>query len=496
MKATLVIMAAGMGSRYGGEKQTDGIGPHGEAIMEYSVYDAVRAGFHKIVFIIKPGMEPTIRALCGDRIETMHTPQGEPVEVAYAVQDFSSIPAFYTIPPERKKPFGTVHAALCARDVVREPFAIINADDYYGVSAYETILQKLLTLKPTGEGAMVGYRLKNTVSDNGTVSRGVCQLDSGSLRKVKETLKIKKYPDGRITDTENPAQEVPLDPESVVSMNFWGFTPWIFEEMEAYFHTFLRELAPEEQKAECLLPVLVDRLITAGRLDVAVLHTDAVWFGVTYQEDRPVVEHGAALAGGAGEHDDMDAVRLEGTAGSGAPVVDQNGAPLGDQGLLKVVFRQGASGAPGVVLDALQRFLVIDQLFPKNLGQDVFGQVVTGGAQAAGGDDDIGPAPGQLHRLPGPLGVVPHHGVPKHVQTQGGQPLGEHLSVGVGDAAQQQLGANRQDLDLMRHKKTTFQSDAADRPAACGKRTTERTACRGDGPPAGASGWDRAGLTG
>ena len=188
MKATLVIMAAGMGSRYGGEKQTDGIGPHGEAIMEYSVYDAVRAGFHKIVFIIKPGMEPTIRALCGDRIETMHTPQGEPVEVAYAVQDFSSIPAFYTIPPERKKPFGTVHAALCARDVVREPFAIINADDYYGVSAYETILQKLLTLKPTGEGAMVGYRLKNTVSDNGTVSRGVCQLDSGSLRKVKETL--------------------------------------------------------------------------------------------------------------------------------------------------------------------------------------------------------------------------------------------------------------------------------------------------------------------
>jgi len=250
----------------------------------------VRAGFHKIVFIIKPGMEPTIRALCGDRIETMHTPQGEPVEVAYAVQDFSSIPAFYTIPPERKKPFGTVHAALCARDVVREPFAIINADDYYGVSAYETILQKLLTLKPTGEGAMVGYRLKNTVSDNGTVSRGVCQLDSGSLRKVKETLKIKKYPDGRITDTENPAQEVPLDPESVVSMNFWGFTPWIFEEMEAYFHTFLRELAPEEQKAECLLPVLVDRLITAGRLDVAVLHTDAVWFGVTYQEDRPVVE--------------------------------------------------------------------------------------------------------------------------------------------------------------------------------------------------------------
>ena len=196
MKAALVIMAAGMGSRYGGEKQTDGIGPHGEAIMEYSVYDAVRAGFHKIVFIIKPGMEPTIRALCGDRIQTMRTPQGEPVEVAYAVQDFSSVPGFYTIPKGRTKPFGTVHAALCARDLVEEPFAIINADDYYGVSAFATILQELLALPPVGQGTMVGYRLKNTVSDNGTVSRGVCQLKDGKLEKVKETLKIKKYPDG------------------------------------------------------------------------------------------------------------------------------------------------------------------------------------------------------------------------------------------------------------------------------------------------------------
>lgn len=211
MKAALVIMAAGMGSRYGGEKQTDGIGPHGEAIMEYSVYDAVRAGFHKIVFIIKPGMEPTIRALCGDRIQTMRTPQGEPVEVAYAEQDFSSVPGFYTIPKGRTKPFGTVHAALCARDLVEEPFAIINADDYYGVSAFATILQELLALPPVGQGTMVGYRLKNTVSDNGTVSRGVCQLKNGKLEKVKETLKIKKYPDGAIVDAADPAQEVPLD---------------------------------------------------------------------------------------------------------------------------------------------------------------------------------------------------------------------------------------------------------------------------------------------
>ena len=177
-----------------------------------------------------------------------------------------------------------------ARDLVEEPFAIINADDYYGVSAFATILQELLALPPVGQGTMVGYRLKNTVSDNGTVSRGVCQLKDGKLEKVKETLKIKKYPDGAIVDAADPAQEVPLDPESVVSMNFWGFTPWIFEEMDRYFREFLQGLSPEEEKAECLLPVLVDRLITAGQMTVSVLHTDAVWFGVTYQEDRPVVE--------------------------------------------------------------------------------------------------------------------------------------------------------------------------------------------------------------
>lgn len=289
MKATLVIMAAGMGSRYGGEKQTDGIGPNGEAIMEYSVYDAIQAGFHKIVFIIKPDMEPMLRALCGDRLETMKTKDGDPVEVAYAVQDFSSVPDFYTVPAERKKPFGTVHAALCARSAVNEPFAIINADDYYGVSAYKTILEKLLTLPERGEAAMVGYRLKNTVSDNGTVSRGVCQSENGSLRKVKETLKIKRYPDGSISDIADTEKEVPLDPESVVSMNFWGFTPWIFEEMDTYFTNFLKNLKPDELKAECLLPVLVDKLIGEKTLNVTVLNTDAVWFGVTYKEDRPIV---------------------------------------------------------------------------------------------------------------------------------------------------------------------------------------------------------------
>ncbi|MBQ5583564.1 MAG: hypothetical protein IIU74_02360 [Ruminiclostridium sp.] len=290
MKAALVIMAAGMGSRYGGEKQTDGIGPNGEAIMEYSVYDAIQAGFSKVVFIIKPEMEQTLRNLCGDRIQTMKTKQGEPVEVKYVFQDFSSVPSFYQIPADRKKPFGTVHAVLCAKDAVQEPFAVINADDYYGRSAFTTIYEELMRLEQTGKGTMVGYRLMNTVSDHGTVSRGVCQTENGSLKKVKETLKIKKYPDGSIADIADLENEVPLAPESPVSMNFWGFTPWIFEEMEAYFTAFLQGLAPDELKAECLLPVLVDKLITEGKLDVSVLDTDAVWFGVTYKEDRPIVE--------------------------------------------------------------------------------------------------------------------------------------------------------------------------------------------------------------
>lgn len=227
MKATLVIMAAGMGSRYGGEKQTDGIGPHGEAIMEYSVYDAVRAGFHKIVFIIKPGMEPTIRALCGDRIETMHTPQGEPVEVAMRCRTSPAFRPSIPFPRSGRSPSAR-STRPCAPGCGAGALCYYQRRRLLRRLGYETILQKLLTLKPTGEGAMVGYRLKNTVSDNGTVSRGVCQLDSGSLRKVKETLKIKKYPDGRITDTENPGSGGPLGPGECGVHEFLGLYPLDF----------------------------------------------------------------------------------------------------------------------------------------------------------------------------------------------------------------------------------------------------------------------------
>ena len=283
MGATLLIMAAGMGSRYGGNKQVDGLGPNGEILMEYSIYDAIRAGFDKVVFVIKPGMKETLASICGDRI-------AKKVKVDYAFQDFSSVPSFYHIPEERTKPFGTVHAVLVTRDYIDQPFAVINADDYYGVSAFSTIYEKLQTLAPEGEATMVGYQLQNTVSKNGTVSRGVCHAVNGNLDKVVETLKIKLCENGEIRDIGAGEPGELLDPLAPVSMNFWGFTPWIFGKLEEYFATFLKGLAPDAIKAECLLPVFVDKLMHEGELTVPMLTTDAVWFGVTYKEDKPFVQ--------------------------------------------------------------------------------------------------------------------------------------------------------------------------------------------------------------
>ena len=283
MGATLLIMAAGMGSRYGGNKQVDGLGPNGEILMEYSIYDAICAGFDKVVFVIKPGMKETLASICGDRI-------AKKVKVDYAFQDFSSVPSFYHIPEERTKPFGTVHAVLVARDYIDQPFAVINADDYYGVSAFSTIYEKLQTLAPEGEATMVGYQLQNTVSKNGTVSRGVCHAVNGNLDKVVETLKIKLCENGEIRDIGAGEPGELLDPLAPVSMNFWGFTPWIFGKLEEYFATFLKGLAPDAIKAECLLPVFVDKLMHEGELTVPMLTTDAVWFGVTYKEDKPFVQ--------------------------------------------------------------------------------------------------------------------------------------------------------------------------------------------------------------
>ena len=286
MKVSLVIMAAGLGSRYGGSKQVDGIGPHHEILMEYSIYDALRAGFNKIVFIIKPEMEEMMHRLCGDYLAKKTARDGSPVEVAYAFQDFSSVPDFYTIPAERTKPFGTVHALLCAADVVHEPCCVINADDYYGIDAYQTIYNELVRLPETGRATMVGYLLKNTASLHGTVSRGICTVADGKLKTVREALKVQLYADGTLKDL---SEDRPLDPDTVVSMNFWGFMPSIFPALRAYFEDFLRNEAGDNIKAECLLPVMVDSQMQAGKLEVSVLKSADRWFGMTYQQDREVV---------------------------------------------------------------------------------------------------------------------------------------------------------------------------------------------------------------
>jgi len=297
MKVSLVIMAAGMGSRYGGDKQVDGIGPHHEILMEYSIYDALRAGFNKIVFIIKPGMEPLMRKLCGDYLEKKLTPGGSPLEVEYVLQDYASVPAFYHIPEERTKPFGTVHALLCAADAVHEPFCVINADDYYGVDAYRTIYRRLLELPESGEATMVGYRLKNTVSLHGAVSRGICSVEGDQLRSVRETKKIQLESDGTIRDLVHGEL---LDGESPVSMNFWGFRPSIFPVLREYFDWFLRTQAGEDITAECLLPVMVGDLLKRETLRVSVLHSSDRWFGMTYREDREHVARELAALHQAG----------------------------------------------------------------------------------------------------------------------------------------------------------------------------------------------------
>ena len=286
MNVSLVIMAAGLGSRYGGSKQVDGIGPNREILMEYSIYDALQAGFNKIVFIIKPEMEEMMERLCGGYLRSKSALDGSPVEVEYVFQDFSSVPSFYTIPPERTKPFGTVHALLCAAEAVREPFCVINADDYYGADAYKTIYARLIRLPAEGKAAMVGYLLKNTASLHGTVSRGVCTVEDGRLRAVEETLKIQLYPDGTLKDL---ASGRVLGGDTIVSMNFWGFMPSIFPALKEYFEAFLRNEAGEDIKAECLLPVMVDRQMRAGALEVDVLRSADRWFGMTYQEDRAAV---------------------------------------------------------------------------------------------------------------------------------------------------------------------------------------------------------------
>ena len=282
MKTALVIMAAGIGSRFGGGiKQLAAVGPNGEIIMDYSIHDAIEAGFDKIVFIIRHDIEDAFKEAIGDRIEKICAELG--VEIDYAFQALENVPAGYSVPEGRSKPWGTGQAVLAARELLTEPFNVINADDYYGVDAYRTIYEELVKLPAEGKGTMVGYLLKNTASLHGTVSRGVCKVKDGKLDTIQEALKVQLYPDGHLTDLDT---DTDLAPDTVVSMNFWGFMPSIFPALRTYFENFLRGLPDDAVKAECLLPLMVGEEVKAGRMTVSVLHSKDRWFGMTYREDR------------------------------------------------------------------------------------------------------------------------------------------------------------------------------------------------------------------
>jgi hypothetical protein len=278
-KPTLLVLAAGMGSRYGGLKQIDPVGPAGETIIDYSIYDALRAGFGKLVFVIRKDIEQQFREIVGARFEK-HAP------VEYVFQELDKLPAPYTLPAGRTKPWGTTHAILMADGVINENFAAINADDFYGQEAYKVLAQHLTAGTP--DYAMVGFILKNTLSPNGTVARGVSRVDANNyLTNIVEMMKIE--PDGSgAKNTEADGKITKLTGDEAVSMNFWGFTPALFAQLKVEFEKFLKK-AGGEQKSECYIPATVGDLVTSGRAKCKVLRSSDSWFGVTYREDRPQV---------------------------------------------------------------------------------------------------------------------------------------------------------------------------------------------------------------
>lgn len=284
MKPTLLILAAGMGSRYGGLKQIDPMGPNGETVLDYSVFDAIRAGFGKVVFVIRRDFEDVFRQQVGAKFD-----QRIPVE--YAFQDLNDLPEGFTVPEGRTKPWGTGHAMLSAQANIQEPCVMINADDFYGRDAYAVIAKYLAEPKPDNGKShycMVGFKLKNTLSEHGSVARGVCVTDAnGKLKSVTEMTKIFKTDTGA-ENREVEGAYVPLTADEPVSMNFWGFTPDFFQHLRAEFIEFLKAKGGE-QKSEFYVPFVVDSLVQAGKADVAVLPTSSKWFGVTYPDDKPIV---------------------------------------------------------------------------------------------------------------------------------------------------------------------------------------------------------------
>lgn len=284
-KATLVVMAAGIGSRFGGGiKQLEAVGPNGEIIMDYSIHDALEAGFNKVVFVIRKDLDKDFKEIIGRRMEKL-------VEVEYAYQELNDIPERFQKKTEgRKKPWGTGQAILCCKDVVDEPFLVINADDYYGKEAYREAYAYLTGRKDDNayEACMVGFVLKNTLSDNGGVTRGVCKVDEHRmLSEIVETSNIVKTAEGAAVQTEDGA--VPIDVESEVSMNMWGLSPKFFEVLDKGFDEFLEKLDPENLKGEYLLPTIIGDLLKEGKMRVEVRKSHDEWFGVTYKEDKPDV---------------------------------------------------------------------------------------------------------------------------------------------------------------------------------------------------------------
>ena len=284
-KVTLVVMAAGIGSRFGGGiKQLEAVGPNGEIIMDYSIYDALEAGFNKVVFVIRKDLEKDFKEIIGRRMEKL-------VEVEYAYQELDDIPERFRKKTEgRKKPWGTGQAILCCKDVVDEPFLVINADDYYGKEAYREAYAYLTGRKDDNayEACMVGFVLKNTLSDNGGVTRGVCKVDENRmLSEIVETSNIIKTAEGAAVQTEDG--QTPIDVESEVSMNMWGLSPKFFKVLDKGFDEFLEKLDPENLKGEYLLPIIIGDLLKEGRMKVEVRKSHDEWFGVTYKEDKPDV---------------------------------------------------------------------------------------------------------------------------------------------------------------------------------------------------------------
>jgi UTP-glucose-1-phosphate uridylyltransferase len=280
MKPTLLILAAGMGSRYGGLKQIDPVGPNGEAIIDYSVFDALRAGFGKLVFVIRKDIEQPFRETIGRRFEKQ-------ADVRYVFQELTSLPAGFTVPAGRTKPWGTSHAILMAEDTIHEPFAAINADDFYGAESYRVLADHLRA--GSDEYAMVGFILRNTLSEHGSVSRGVCQVNgAGRLESVRELTNIEKASSGATYTDESGVKHL-LTGEEIVSMNIWGFDPRLFGILKEKFVEFLRSHG-NEQKSEYYIPSAVNDLILQKAIQLKVLRSRDSWFGVTYREDKPMVE--------------------------------------------------------------------------------------------------------------------------------------------------------------------------------------------------------------